>query len=426
MKKSLLFIVMAINIAFLIVFWATWMPRGVPWDLYMYSAGKLLALVGFLLLLYQYFLSSRIRWLERGIGLDRLFVIHRSCGIVGLFLVFFHPVLLVLYDALQGYGVYLSGLKTVGIISLVILVAIAIAALLNRGLKLRYETWKNLHRATYVLLPLAFVHSFFLGSSVRLEPLRSFWLILGALYLYVLGYRAWKWISIRRNPYTVDRVEKKTHDTWSVYFRGTAIQHNPGQFMILRLVRNGKVSEPHPFTISSSPTGDTLSVTVKAVGDFTATIGNTKSGDKAFIDAPYGAFSFLNYDASDLVFICGGIGITPVMSMLRYIRDRKLDRRILLIWGNKTEADIAFREELDALSREIPSIKVVHVLSTQKDWPGEKGFLTAQILGRYTRGFEKARYFVCGPPLMMTFVVRTLRRMSITKSRIHYERFALI
>jgi predicted ferric reductase len=191
------------------------------------------------------------------------------------------------------------------------------------------------------------------------------------------------------------------------------------------LIRNGRVSEPHPFTISSSPTQDRLSISVKSVGDFTATIGDTKTSDRAYIDAPYGAFSFLNHDAQNLVFVAGGIGVTPFMSMMRYLVDNGLDRNVLLIWGNKTERDITFRDELENMVAHMPSLRVVHVMSNQDDWPGETGYVDAKMLERYMRGVENPQVFVCGPPVMMPKVINALRDLGVPKQRIHYEQFAL-
>jgi ferredoxin-NADP reductase len=86
-------------------------------------------------------------------------------------------------------------------------------------------------------------------------------------------------------------------------------------------------------------------------------------------------FSFLQHDAKRLVFIAGGIGITPFMSMLRYIRDRKLKKELILFWANKMEKDIAFRDELEKMAAEMPSLRAIHILSRQENWPGEKGHI---------------------------------------------------
>jgi len=344
---------------------------------------------------------------------------------VGLILIFVHPIAFFISAKVQGYDEPFSPLKILGIFTLSVLCVAAGAAILYRRLRLKYETWKNIHRASYVIFVLGFAHSFLLGSGIQTLPLRMFWVVLAYIYVAVLGYKVGNWIYVRRNPFEVSRVSKETHDTWSLYFEGKHLNYKPGQFMIVQLIRDGKVSEPHPFTISSSPSRDKLSISVKSVGDFTSTIGDTKISDGAYIDAPYGVFSFFNHDARDLVFIAGGIGITPFMSMLRYIYDRRLERNVTLIWGNKTEEDIVFRDELESIAAKMPSLKVVHVMSKQNDWSGEKGYIDAEKLKKYVSDFQVGQFFICGPPPMMTSVEKALRDLGVPKKRIHYERFAL-
>ncbi len=425
MKKLILFVVIAIFVAIPAIFWARTLATGMPLSNYLYDAGRFLALVGFVLILFQYVLSSRIRIIERGIGLDKLFLIHRKFGVLGLIFIFIHPVLLFTSSILKGDTPPFPPLKILGIITLTLIIVTAGAAILYKRLRLKYETWKNIHRAGYAIFAMGFVHSFFMGSDLYNWPLRIFWIVMACIYVIVSLYRLWNWSHVRRHPFSVAEVLQETPDVWSLYFNGKYRDYKPGQFMIVQLVRNGKVSEPHPFTISSSPTGDRLSISVKSSGDFTSTIGDTKIADTAYIDAPYGVFSFLNHDARDLVFIAGGIGITPFISMLWYMHDKKLERNIILIWGNKTEKDVVFKEDLERMASEMTSLKIVHVMSGQDDWTGEKGYIDEEKLKRHVSNFQDSQFFICGPPVMMTAVERTLRKLGVPKKKIHYERFAL-
>jgi predicted ferric reductase len=390
---------------------------------YLYVIGRYLALIEFVLILFQYVLSSKIKLIEKNFGLDKLFSVHRKLGVLGLTLIFFHPILIYASTKLQGYNTLL---KVIGVCALLTLIIGAGAAILYAKLHLKYETWKNIHRVNYIILPLAFMHSFFIGSDLhRWSILKFLWLILAVIYVIILIYKVWNWFHVRRHPFKVAEVLKETHDVCSLHFTGKHQDYKPGQFMIIQLVRNGKVSESHPFTIASSPTSDKLSVSVKSVGDFTSKIGDTKINDVAYIDEPYGRFSFLNYDAQNLVFIAGGIGVTPFISMLRYIYDNKLDRNVILMWANKTENDIAFKDELKKIESDMPSLKVLHIMSKQDDWSGEKGFVDAEKIKKYITNFQESQFYICGPPIMMTSVEKVLRSMGAPKKRIHYERFAL-
>ncbi|MFO7739929.1 MAG: ferric reductase-like transmembrane domain-containing protein [Desulfatiglandaceae bacterium] len=425
MKKSLLVTLMAFCVGLAVLFWSRMVVGGLPWPAYLYDAGRLLALTGFVLITFQYVLSSRIQWIEKGIGLDNLFVIHRGCGAFGVLLLTAHPLLLLLSERLQGYATPLGFLKILGLVTLLLLWVTAGAVLIYGRIRIPYEAWKAVHRAGYAILPLAFFHSFLIGSTLQRGSMRALWVILVLIYLSVLAEKIRRRYALRRHPFTVAAVTQETHDTWGLHFEGGHRDYAPGQFMFLQLKRKDNVSKSHPFTIASSPARKGLSICAKAVGDFTSTLGKTQPSDLAYIDMPFGVFSFLQHDAKRLVFIAGGIGITPFMSMLRYIRDRKLKKELILFWANKMEKDIAFRDELEKMAAEMPSLKVIHVLSREENWPGEKGRIHADTLKRHVGDFETGEFFVCGPPPMMSDIQKILSDLGVSKKRIHMERFAL-
>lgn len=425
LKRPVLLVLMAFCVAFAVVFWARALAGGLPWPVYLYEAGRVLALMGFVLIAFQYLLSSKIKWVEKGIGLDRLFGIHKRCGAIILIIASAHPLLLLLSERLQGYSTPIGMMKALGMITLLCIWATAGAAILYGKIPFTYETWKRVHRVGYFILPVAFFHSFLIGSALQRGPMRVFWGILGLIYLAALAGRIRQRYTLRRHPFRVAAVSRETDDTWSLHFEGDHKDYAPGQFMVLQLARKGKVSEPHPFTIASSPMRKGLSIYVKAVGDFTCTIGETNRSDLAYIDMPYGIFTFLNHDAERLVFIAGGIGITPFISMLRYICDRKLQKEVILLWANKREKDIAFRDELEKMTSQMSSLKVLHVVSRQEDWPGEKGRIDADKLKKHVGDFHQGEFFLCGPAQMMRDVGKTLSGLGVPKKRIHMERFAL-
>ncbi len=426
MKKWFLFGAMALFVVIPIIFWIPGFLAVTDFTDYPCAIGRILALIGFVLVLFQVALSSRLPWLERTLGLDKLLGVHRVVGVTGFSFMLSHPILHFSSDLLALGTVILKWPMIFGLTAFVVVLITAGSAILYGKLHLKYETWKGIHWFNFVVPPVIFIHSLLLGSDIASQPLLFiYWLFLGALYVLLIASIIWDRIRVRQHPFQVVEVVQETHDTWSLHFKGGPVNHKPGQFAVISLLHNGRATEPHPFTVISSPTSDDLAISVKAVGDFTSTIKDITTDDRAYIGGPYGSFSFLDHDAPNLVFIAGGIGITPFMSMLRYMVDKKLERNVLLKWGNKTEKDIAFRDELEKIAAVMPTLHVVHVLSNQLDWSGEKGYVDLALLRKYLDGVANPQIFVCGPPVMMTKVIRALRQFNMPKKRIHYEQFAL-
>jgi predicted ferric reductase len=425
MKKAFLIICMGLFAALPVFFWSRMLTGGLPWPAYLYEAGRLCAITGFVLLVFQYVLSSKIKWIERGIGLDRLFGIHRVCGGIALALITAHPLLILLSERLQGYAAPIGFLKVLGIIAMALVWATAGMALLYGRIPMSYDLWKGIHRVGYVILPLAFTHSFLMGSTLQQWPVRGFWVILVVIYVAVVVNKIRQDAVSKRHPLTVRSVSQETDDIWRLDFEGDHPDYAPGQFMFVRLQTKGRISASHPFTIASSPAREGLAICAKAVGDFTSGLRETRPSDVAYVEMPYGVFSFVYHTADRLIFIAGGIGITPFLSMLRYIRDRNLRKEIILLWGNKTEKDIAFRSELDSMLSEMPSLKVVHILSRQGNWPGPKGRIDREMLKNHVEDLARGDYFVCGPPSMMKDVRKALYSLGVPRRHIHSERFAL-
>ena len=425
MKKWFLYGGLVVALAIPLALWLPGYLQAGPGD-FPCEFGRLFGLTGFTLALFQVGLSSRLKIFERGMGLDKLMGAHRLAGLFGFSFMLAHPVFhftsdfinlgypVLKWPMLLGLGAFLLAILTIG------------TAILFKKIKIRYGTWKGLHWVNFFLIPIVFTHSMLLGTDINAQPLLKYWwIVLGAAYIALVTAIVVDRIKARRHPYQVTEVVKETPDTWSLHLKGPAVDHKPGQFAILTLHREGQKPEAHPFTLASSPLEKDLSVSVKAVGDFTSTIKDTTTADRAVISAPFGTFSFLNYDAPNLVFIAGGIGITPFMSMLRYMAAQNIKRNVLLLWGNKTEHDIAFRNELNKISARMPTFRMVHVLSSQPDWVGEKGYIDQALLQKYLDGFDNPQFFVCGPPVMMDKMVKTLLDMKVPENRIHFERFAL-
>ena len=190
----------------------------------------------------------------------------------------------------------------------------------------------------------------------------------------------------------------------------------------------GKTITTRPYSISSAPfeargANPFVEITVRKKGSTFVPdylFDHIKAGDVLTGSMPHGQFFYEPLrDSENVVALAGGSGITPFYSMAREIAYGKLDFRLTILYGSANADDIIFRNELNAL--ECPKIHTVHVLSEDPDWKGEKGFLTAELIKKYSEG--DTTYLVCGPQAMYRFVEKELKALQIPRRRIRREVF---
>jgi ferredoxin-NADP reductase len=127
------------------------------------------------------------------------------------------------------------------------------------------------------------------------------------------------------------------------------------------------------------------------------------------------------------VLIAGGVGITPMMSMIRTLADRADKRPVILLYGSRDWESVTFREELDALPQRL-NLSVVHVLEKPPaGWTGEKGYINAAVLARHLPPpFANHEYYICGPDVMMDAIERALSELDVPVSKYHSERYSFV
>ncbi|HCA48035.1 MAG TPA: oxidoreductase, partial [Armatimonadetes bacterium] len=322
-------------------------------------AAKNFALVATTILFMQAVLAARIKQICRHYGLDMVLRFHKAMAVLAVTLLIAHPVLLSLGS---GSWRLLTSLDMpwpiwFGRTALVLLLIQGITSLWQRQL-LDFQVWRKLHNIAPVILVLGFVHSWIVGDELESPMMRVLWVVLMGASVTAYTLHKFVWPMTRKSKlWTVVSVKPETHSVWTLEFEPPEgvepLQHAPGQFNFLTLYRGDERydGEEHHFTISSSPLqGQTHTSTIKSSGDFTSTIGATKPGDQVAIQGPYGSFSYvLDRPSSKYLFIAGGIGITPLMAMLRHMRDTAADVDVTLIHANNTQDDIVFRDELDEM-----------------------------------------------------------------------------
>ena len=199
-----------------------------------------------------------------------------------------------------------------------------------------------------------------------------------------------------------------------------------GQFLCVTVGKDEKCSVNKYLSISSSPTEKGyLEFTKKLTeSDFSRALDNLKPGDEVGIQYPLGNFT-LGEGFAKLAFISGGIGITPIRSILKYVVDKNLGIDMDLLYANRSIEDIVFKEDFDAMQKVYPKLRVAHVLCEAA--PGFKcrvGLINAQMIKNEIPDFKERRFYLCGPPAMVEAMQKILiKELGIGAEAIITENF---
>ena len=398
-------------------------------------------------LILQFVLSARPKRAEIHFGMDRLYRVHGLMGVIAIISILLHQTV---YEEQFG-ETWLTSVGTVGMGIFIGVGGITILLMVNSFITkifpinwvrktiesfkiFKYEHYILVHNLTVVGLILMVTHVLLSSSAQNSSFVFAVFLgyfVLGAVfYLY---HKFIKYRILEKKWYVVNDVTQESNNMWCLKFepeKGEIIKYKPGQFGFYKVIGEKISAEEHPFSLSSSPTnGSHLSVTVKELGDFTSKIKNVKKGDHVLVDAPYGRFTYLVHPKEEAtVFIVGGVGITPALSMLRYMRDAEPDRKALLIWGMNTMNDFIHREEFENMANEMKNLHVVPVVSRDKEWEGYKGHIDYEKIKRILdeNGMPaNTGFYLCGPPMLMDSTIKNLKLLGIKNKYIHFEKFSL-
>ena len=384
----------------------------------------------------QFGLTARFRYVTEPWGEDVIYHFHRQISLLAVGLVVAHP--LILFAVRPELVALLNSIQApwrarFAALSIYSLIALVVMALWRVKLKIRYETWHLTHILLAIIAVTAgLLHmvgwSFYLTDTRK----RALWIGLTIFWIGLLLYvRIAKPLFMLRRPYRVSEVRKERADTSTLVMRPDGhpgFRFTPGQFAWLTVWGTPFKITAHPFSFSSSAavTDGHVEMTIRNLGDFTSEIHKVPVGKRVYIDGPYGAFT-IGHPADMHVLIAGGIGITPMMSMIRTLADRRDPRPIVLLYGNEDWESITFREDLEALKARL-DLTVVHVLANPSpDWTGERGFINADVFKRHLpQPYADHEYFICGPNVMMDAIEKALGEMHVPLSKYHSERYSFV
>ena len=397
-----------------------------------------LAFTGLAMMALQFALTARIKPLNEPFGSDMVYYFHRQIGIAAFLMIFAHPIL-IFFNFLEDVNyldVFTATLPgRAGVIALLLLIGVVWMSEFRSQLKIPYGSWKLMHGLIAITsFAAAILHIYWNGNYINLPWKQQLWLTYFVAWMLLLLYtRIIYPLRLMRHPYEVVKVKPEWGNCTTIQVRpptGKKLNFQPGQFAWLTAWKTPFSDTEHPFSIASSAERpDLLEFTIKELGKFTASIKQLKPGQKVYVDGAYGSFSCDRYpQARALVLLAGGIGITPIMSMLRSLADRGDNRPLGLFYANRDRESITFYDEFDNLEKRL-NLKVVQVLEKPpQEWNGEIGFITTEILQRHLDQSLLAlqpQFFICGPKPMMNAVEGHLAEIGYRFPQVHSERFAL-
>jgi predicted ferric reductase len=398
-----------------------------------------LGFVGLSILTLQFALIARFKAVAAPFGIDALQQYHVQITFVGLAFALAHPVLLFVADSKY---LPLLNLATApwrarfAFISVVALLVLFGLSVWRRALHLSYEWWQATHGLLAVIVVLfALLHASLVGYYVTGLLRRVVYDgYIGTLLFLLVWIRLLSPLIRLRRPWRVVRVDADRGGTSTLVIEPVGhegFRFDPGQFGWISVGRSPFAITQHPFSFSSAadtPPGGPVAMTIKAAGDFTKTVPDVTPGTRVYLDGPHGVFSMDRHQAPGYVFIAGGVGVTPLYSMLLTMREREDVRPVTLFYASATWDDVVFRDELAELSETMPNLRVVHVLERPPDgWTGESGYITPDTLRRHLPPqYRRYEYLICGSSAMMDAMEKALTEVGVPFRQVSTERFDMV
>jgi predicted ferric reductase len=339
-------------------------------------------------------------------------------------LMLFHPLLLLgtyrgfsFGGAISFFTPSLDWAINWGIFSLALMILLIVLTLYLRP---KYNIWKWTHKFMGLAFFFGAVHAFMIPSDVATYmPLRIYILVVFVFGIYsfiyhsILGY-----YFIKKYKYMVSAVRVLGGNVTEVLLKPTGAKLNftPGQFAFVSFKDQSVSNESHPFSLSSPAGLDEISFTMKVLGDYTSELPNLSVGSEALIEGPFGKFSYKDSNNKNQIWIAGGIGVTPFLSMIDSV-SKDPEYSVDFYYCLKNEKEAVHLEDLKKY--ENSQIKII------THYSDVDGFINADIVNKKSGGFLNKDIFLCAPPVMIRSVRKQLLASGVKGRFIHSEEFNL-
>jgi predicted ferric reductase len=406
----------------------------------MTAVGILTGLVATDLMLLMLLLAARIPYVDRAFGHDHAVALHSKLGKWVIYGLLLHGwFLLCGYAATDRLGLdaELSSLLSVNdlvlsVCGLGVLAGVGISSIIAVKKSLPYEVWHVIHLATYVAVGLSIPHQFSM-SGLFAEGTLQRWYWIGLLLVtgfLLLAYRIFlPLFASFEHQLVVSRVVYEDADVVSIEMRGRnlpALDVEAGQFFHWRFLAKGLWWHQHPFSVSAAPTGDTLRITIRALGKGTAALMNVRPGTKVMIEGPYGIFTDVTRTTPGLTLVGIGIGIAPIRAILE--ATAIVPGRATVILRAHTNQQLYLSREIDAICRARGARLITLVGSRTKNRLGETTWLPESHhslrLGDLVPDVANTDVYVCGPQAVSDLAIADALAAGTPPDAIHNERFS--
>lgn len=395
------------------------------------TASRFFALTGSYLSIIGILLIARISWIENVLGHDRLVTWHRKAMPFALYFISLHVLLVILgYAGLDQMRIGSETWTMITTYPWMLPATLGFALLLIAGISsyriyrnsISYETWWIIHLYTYLGVALSFMHQILTGAMFISHPLsRYYWIALYSMVVVAILY--WRilipLIRSIRHQLRVEKVVSEGPGVVSIYITGRdiySLNAQGGQFFSWRFLQKELWFQSHPYSLSASPTDDSLRITVKALGDSSSTLANLVPGTRVFVEGPYGIFKASSARRGrQIVLIGGGVGITPLRAIMEeFPSNTKID----ILYRASSESELVLRKELDEIASKVGA-KVHYLVGSRSTHT-----MSYEYLKEILPNFQDAEVFVCGPEGLVSAVKAATKRAGIPKNRFHDEAFA--
>lgn len=394
------------------------------------ALSRVTAMAGTYLALVTLVLASRIPWLEREIGQDRLISWHRKLAPYSLYLISAHVLLVTVgYSLMAKTNAWNQFWQLVlqtewmlpALAGLILMVVVGVTSYRRARQRMTYETWWLIHMYSYIGIAISFAHQIESGAMfINNDKMKIAWCVFYASVFGAILIFRWiiPFVRSRRHDLRVEKVVRETRNTISVVVRGRDVSElnaKGGQFFGWRFLDGKHWWESHPYSLSASPRNDRLRVTIKDLGDASEGVARLKPGTRVMIEGPYGTFTADKAYSDYAVLIAGGVGITPIRALLEEIpRNVKVD----VIWRASTENDLPLRREIEALA-EWRGATIHWMVGSRHQFP-----LTPKKIIEAVPHIDIADVFLCGPDGMVNEARKSLLRVGVHPDHLHDEAFA--